>query len=87
MQVWKFRVAFNGSGVEMPKGAHILSADIRDDSLMVWARVDPEARTVTRRIPVYGTGYMLEDFDAELPLIATVFMGPLVLHVFDGGEV
>ncbi len=87
MQIWKFKVPFNTDRVDMPEGAHILSANTQGDFLMVWARVDPEARRVSRIIRIYGTGHTIADVDVGLSLINTVFMGPLVIHVFDGGEV
>ncbi len=86
MEVWKFQVSPNPY-VQMPKGADTLSVGIQGQDIMVWARVNPNSIMITRRLPVYGTGHVIDPLDHELPLIGTVFMGPLVFHVFDGGEV
>lgn len=86
MQVWKFEVPLNDFIVRMPRDARILSAGVQGQTIMVWAIVDPSNEQVSRRIPVYGTGHEISEGDKDLPLISTVFMGSLVFHVFDGGE-
>ncbi len=86
MQIWKFEIPVHDFLVQMPKGAEILSAGVQGEQIMVWVRVNPDAKHVVRRLPIYGTGHEIEFRDSDLPLIDTVFMGPLVFHVFDGGE-
>lgn len=85
MQVWKFEIPTKDFLVRMPRDARILSAGVQGNEIMVWAKVDPLADPIMRRLPVYGTGHEIDERDQGLPLIDTVFMGPLVFHVFDGG--
>ncbi len=90
------------SQVEMPKDAATISAGVQGErTFVVWALVDPDAPRVTRRFVVHGTGHpvlkeVTETFTAGIQdhpvevlasFINTVFMGPLVFHVFDLGEV
>ena len=88
MQIWKFNIPVYDFLVKMPIGARILSSGVQGDEIMVWALVDPDpsVEEVIRRLPVYGTGHEIAKSDQGLPFISTVFMGPLVFHVFDGGE-
>lgn len=86
MQIWKFEIPVTDFLVPMPKGAKVLSVGVQELSIMAWALVDPSMETVTRRLPVYGTGHEIKD-DAALPFIGTVFWDTLVFHVFDGGEI
>ena len=91
----------DASQVEMPAGAATISAGVQGRTVVVWALVDPNAPRVTRRFVVHGTGHPvlkevtetfttgIQDHPVEVlaSFINTVFMGPLVFHVFDLGEV
>ena len=86
--VWKFPVeAFDIAEVRMPQGAKILTAQVQNGGLQVWAQCDPEAPLVTRYIGVAGTGHPRDDLN-DATYIGTVqlFTGQLVFHVFDMGE-
>jgi hypothetical protein len=87
--IWKFtlRVA-DEQGVEMPEGAQILTVQNQGEWLILWAKVNPDARAVKRRIWVVGTGHPMPDVFG-LAYIGTVQQadGALVWHVFDGGQV
>jgi len=84
MQIWKFEIPQDGSLVEMPQGARLLRVDEQYRKVMIWALVEPDAEKVNRHLLVYGTGHEVE---TDLPFVGTAFVGPLVWHVFDGGEV
>lgn len=72
--------------VTVREGAEVLAVGVQGNKIVLWARVDPEAREVARRFPVYGTGHEIAPDDDALPLIGTVFMDDiLVFHIFDGG--
>ena len=90
------------SQVEMPEGAAVISAGVQGErTFVVWALVDPDAPRATRRFVVHGTGHpvlqeVTETFTAGIQghpvevlasFINTIFIGPLVFHVFDLGEV
>lgn len=67
--------------VQMPFGAHILTAQMQGDVLCLWAMVNPEAVTVSRHIEIIGTGNPFTE--SHRRHIATVQDGPWVWHVFD----
>lgn len=84
-QVWKFTLQPTSvQGVEMPKGASILSAQEQRGAVNLWAHVDPAAGLETRSILMIGTG---QEIDAGVlgPYIGTVQVnqGDLVLHLFE----
>ena len=72
--------------VNVKEGAEVLSVGMQHNNIVVWARVNPDNRTVARRFPVYGTGNEIAPDDDALPLIGTVFQDDFVWHVFDAGE-
>ena len=86
--IWKFGLdPADTQPVQMPQNARILSAGVQDNDFVVWAAVDPRAPTVARRFAIHGTGHAVQDDTAEGAFINTVFIGPLVFHIFDLGEV
>lgn len=92
LTVWKFELNHRGGDlarVEMPQGADVLSAGYQgspvDGQFMIWAKVDPNAPKCQRMFTVHGTGHNANDTDGAA-FVDTVFLGPLVFHVFDLGE-
>ncbi len=73
--------------ISMPYGARALSAGVQGLDFFVWAAVDTDAPFVEHRFAVHGTGHPVEDDTAFAPFVNTVFMGPLMFHVFDLGQV
>ncbi len=69
--------------VILPKGAEILHANVQNESLFIWALIDPGAETIEeiRDIFIYGTGHPVSPIAKRY--ISTVFMGSLVFHVFE----
>lgn len=70
--------------VEMPKGAQILSVAIQNDSVKMWALVDPDEEKEKRPIICHGTGHDASDVTADM-FIGTILThyGSLVFHFFD----
>jgi len=69
--------------VALPRGARILSVQIQNDRLTLWALVDPAQPPVQCNFFVVGTGHVLPDKFAEFHYIGTAQHGPLVWHVFE----
>jgi len=88
--VWKFGLDLSNSDItriDMPVNAKVLSAGVQGRGFFVWALVDPDAPTIPHRFAVHGTGHPVGDDTVFADLLDTVFMGPLVFHIFDHGEV
>lgn len=89
--IWKFTA---GEGpVDMPRGAEIIKVGLQDGGMQrskitLWAIVDPEAPVEQRSIVMLGTGFEQKNSEmASLTYLDSVFDGPFVWHIFDGGPV
>ena len=74
--------------VMMPFGAAVLQAGVQGEDIFIWAQIDDTEKTNENRLfEVYGTGHeMLADYVERRTFVNTVFLGPLVFHVFQIGE-
>lgn len=81
--IWKFTLNSNmDQPVQMPGNSKILTAQMQDGKICLWATVTPGVPIGQRLIKIYGTGW---DMDTTIhPYIATVQDGALVWHIFDG---
>ena len=86
-RVYKYEISPSVALVEMPKAAEILSAAFQGQTLMVWAKVFPDTPIVKRRFHVAPTGHDLPNDFQWAKFVGTVFLGSLVFHVWDYGEV
>lgn len=79
--IWKFQYkgAFDCK-IEMPKGAEILSAQLQNDIICIWALVDPSAEKETRNFSLVGTGHHIKTDDGKF--IAT-FVFPKIFNFFN----
>jgi hypothetical protein len=68
--------------VEMPRGAKILSAQMQEEFLCLWALVEITKEKETRTIVIHGTGHPVYNV-SDKKFIGTVQQGPLVWHVFE----
>lgn len=90
--IYKFKLQPNANSVsiiQIQKGAQILHVAYQGSDFQVWALIDKDAKLTNRIFFIFGTGWEIgknESFD-NLKFVGTVFTGPLVFHVFDGGEV
>ena len=60
---------------------NVLSAGVQGDDIMVWAVYDDANPEREVRVNVMGTGHLFVDAP-ESAFVGTVFLGPLVFHVF-----
>lgn len=67
--------------VAMPEDAKILTAQMQDGVLCLWAMVSEPLPKEIRYITIIGTGHPIGS--EYLIYIATVQAGPLVWHVFE----
>lgn len=87
MTIWKYDLSVGDTvRCEMPRGAKLLHIGNQTGAIggfTVWALVDPSAPLVKRDLIVVGTGHPV--FGGEY--VGTTVNGPLVWHIFDGGEI
>lgn len=72
--------------LDLPQSAQFLDAQLQNDGVYLWARVDTNAPTRTYRFGVHGTGHPMTEFTRSAPHLATFQLadGNLVLHLFGG---
>lgn len=79
--VYKYPLALTDvQDVKMPEGARILSAQVQDGKICVWAVVNGDAPLVYRRFMIAGTGH--QHVFSPWKFLDTVQTGPFVWHVF-----
>lgn len=80
------RGADNFVSIMMPLGARPLSACQRPEGICTWFMVNTDQPLIERRIAVVGTGFDMDHIGEYMSFIGTVFLGELVIHVYDLGE-
>lgn len=68
--------------IELPVDYQILSAQLQNGVINLWALVDPCVRKYKITILIHGTGHPLASFENK-KFISTVQQGPLVWHIFE----
>lgn len=82
--IWKFTLGIiDAQSVEMPINAEILCVQVQHDVPCLWARVDPKARKVQRRIITHGTGHPVPGTTGEYVGTYQLQDGAFVGHVFE----
>jgi hypothetical protein len=66
--------------VEIPNSAEILTAQIQDDVLQLWAKVNTEHPNTSYTIVILGTGHEFPGYD--LKYISTIQHAGFVWHIF-----
>lgn len=83
------RYQLNCSGlreeVKMPEGAELLTVDVRDGDVHLWAQVDTRNPEKTRLVTCYGTGQPTPNNPGKYIGTTQLFSGKLVLHWYDLG--
>ena len=70
--IWKFQIGVaDALLVPMPKGAKLLTVQVKNGATCLWALVDPKAPKASRKISTYGTGH-------EHDAIPGVYVGVII---------
>ena len=88
MKIYKYAVPVADEfTIEMPEAARLLDVQVQRGDVQLWAMVDPEARKVTRKFAMRGTGHDAGGLGfASHVGTFQVSGGALVFHLFDLGE-
>jgi hypothetical protein len=86
--VWKFPLPApcDHFTLEMPVGAFPLRVAMQGNTPCLWARVNPEHPTETRRFRWAGTGHPLEDSVGRYVDTFEMHGGALVFHIFEAPQ-
>jgi len=85
--IWKYVLEpGDTSSVYMPEGSQVLSVDMQDGNMCIWALVDPLATPTWHAFRVRGTGHDAHGLDAaqfiDTVMMETPYGDKLVFHVF-----
>lgn len=83
-KIWKFPLKFDDvQEITLPEGFKILSVQMQNDNLCMWARVETikAVHMITKKIHIYGTGSN-SDSTIHLDYLGTVQDSPFVWHIF-----
>jgi hypothetical protein len=81
-RIFKYPIPENGN-VLMASGSQILSVQMQNNQLCIWAEVNQKNRPVKQKFIVVGTGFEVPGFASEgYYFLQTVQHGPYVWHVY-----
>jgi putative transposon-encoded protein len=87
MQVYKYDLEITDQQIiEMPVDANLLTVQLQNGNLKLWAAVDSNIMT-KRSIIILGTGHKINYIPKKYIGTFQMMNGKLVFHVFDDGEV
>jgi hypothetical protein len=82
--IYKYPLMLAGvQHVVMPHGASLMSVQVQNNSICLWAYIETDNHPKTRRVLIVGTGH---EVPPHLKFVGTVQHGAYVWHIFDGGE-
>ncbi len=84
-KIYKYRLTLiDRQYINMPIGYEILSVQVQDNDLVLWALVSPEMKNARVPIEINGTGNMIHEHEGESKkYLATIQMNYFVWHVFE----
>lgn len=86
MKIWKYVLQMEDEQtIKMPKGAKVLSVQMQNDEICVWALVDPAAELENKAFWIIGTGnpfYLDMNFAKYIGTVQQLG-GRLVWHIFE----
>ena len=85
MVIWKYPLdRMEDQDLLMPVGAEILCVQEQDDKVVMWVKVDPDAKKRFRHVKIVGTGEPFERIGIfQNNYIGTIQQGMNVWHVFE----
>lgn len=79
--IWKYSIPLGRITLEMPQDSKILHVALQNDTICLWALVEPTAKKSGRTFQVVGTGHLCIESDETY--LGTVQIGQFVWHVFE----
>ena len=81
--IWKFEIDVYNQKATMPIKAKILTAQIQNNIICIWAEVDTEVEKEDVIFEIFGTNHEIpQNMGISREYVATVQQGPLVWHIY-----
>lgn len=83
--IWKYPLEqiADTIGIDMPKGAEILTLQMQNSEPCIWAFVNPEAKKEKRFFRIIGTGHLIEPEERKYIGTFQLMSGALVFHLYE----
>jgi hypothetical protein len=84
--IWKYPLELKDEQIlQLPSRSKILTVQIQNGKLQLWALVNPELPKKQKYIYIYGTGHKISNAN-QLEYISTIQIkdGSLIFHIFEG---
>lgn len=84
--IFKYEICRGDSNLSMPENSEILTVQIQNNEIRLWAKVNTEMPAVSRQFKAIPTGHEIStQLGYENKYISTVqlFKGDLVYHIFE----
>jgi len=84
MKIWKYKLQITDiQEIEIPEFSRILTAQVQNDELQLWAAVNEKFQTYRQKIALYGTGHEIQrNFPGRYISTVQLHKGEVVFHVF-----
>lgn len=88
MKIYKYPLELvDQQTVHLPYGYRILTAQLQNGNLQLWALIDPiENLSIPVSIGIYGTGNPINEDPGKYISTVQLYDGGLVFHVFERTE-
>lgn len=84
MKVWKYTLdPHDKQDLLLPKQAILLSVQIQEGNITLWALVNPDMEKESRTFFIYGTDEDINRHNEVVKYVATVQTPPYVWHIFE----
>ena len=82
--IYKYQLEPGLTELDLPQGAHVLTAQAQNGNICLWVRVDTDKPSEPRNFKIFGTGWGLPN-DPRAIYVSTVQLEgeALVFHVFE----
>jgi hypothetical protein len=84
VKIWKWQLDLTDTqGLSMPVGAEILSVQVQDRDIQLWALVDETQPNEWRFFAIHGTGQAMPEKPGKFLGTVQLNSNLVVLHVFE----
>ncbi len=84
MQVWKYTIdATDSFKLSMPEDAEVLSVQVQNGGICMWAKVNPNNLLMPRCFCLRGTGHDFTGKEGRFVGTFQLAAGTLVFHLFE----
>jgi len=84
-RIFKYELHHAENSFDIPCIHKVLKVGVQDGKVYLWAEIDDQSRMSKKSFEAVPTGGALPDF-SFLKYAETVFLGPLVFHIYLGEE-